>query len=124
MISDWVARSVTGSPHGLFEALLHGDASVVRRLLDIGARFKTEPPMLFPVGNFSVLHAAALGGCAAFIPALVAAGAPLNATLALPDGELDAAQAIAPLRQLLLACGHPLESIEKGATTALALAVR
>ena len=101
-------------------------------MLEAGAAPGASPPaLLLPVGDssFSALHAAAVGGCAAAVPALVAAGAPLDASLQLPDlpfGE-EAAEvwfaATTALRQLVGSCDHQMSDVLDGGT-ALAMAVR
>ena len=63
-------------PHALFEALLTGDSARAHSLLQGSAAGQ-----LSHVHGFTTLHAAVLGGCADELPALAAAGAPLDAWL-------------------------------------------
>ena len=65
-------------PHALFEALLSGNAAKAHRLLQ--GRTAGQPSHTGPCG-ITTLHAALVGGCADALPALVAAGAPLDAAL-------------------------------------------
>ena len=119
------AAALAGRPHALFEELLRGNTAASLSLLEAGAAPGAAPPaLLLPVGDsaFSALHAAVLGGCPSAIPALVAAGTPVDACLQLPAGAMWAAAA-APVRELLATCGlHPYHTDAEG--TALALAVR
>ena len=119
------AAALAGRPHALFEALLRGESGAALSLLETGAAPGAAPPaLLLPVGDsaFSALHAAVLGGCPSAIPALVAAGTPVDASLQLPAGGTWAAAA-APLRELFGTAGlHPYHTDAEG--TALALAVR
>ena len=64
--------------HALLVALVAGNAGDAARLLEAhgAAAFDLEGPC-----GFTVLHAAALGGCAAVMPALAAAGVPLDGQL-------------------------------------------
>lgn len=74
--------ALSTTPHALFKALLRSDAATALRVLEAKAGRQRDPRLVFPGdSNFTVLHAAALGSCAAAIPALVAAGAPLDAEL-------------------------------------------
>ena len=65
-------------PLALFEALLAGKLALARRLLE-----GPDAAQLQHVGptGFSTLHAAVLAGAANLLPALAAAGAPLNGEL-------------------------------------------
>ena len=65
-------------PLALFEALLAGKPALARRLLE-----GPEAAQLQHVGpaGFSTLHAAVLAGAADLLPALAAAGSPLNGEL-------------------------------------------
>lgn len=101
-VTAHLLTSLEDRPHALFEALMRGDAATARRLLEAGTAPRAAPPaLLFPVGNFSVLHAAVMGRCASTIPMLLAAGAPLDASVQLPaNGGLYSEDA-APLKGLL-----------------------
>ena len=118
------SAALAGRPYGLLEALLRGNAGIALSLLEAGAAPGAAPPaLLLPVGDsaFSALHAAVLGGCPSAIPALVAAGAPVDASLQLPVGGLWHAAA-APLRDLLRLCEQWPSDVGSGGT-ALKLAV-
>jgi hypothetical protein len=70
--------AVAQSSHSLLEALVHRDTRQAHRLLQsstVGPGSHAGPC------GFTTLHAAVLGRCAAALPALVAAGAPLDVTL-------------------------------------------
>lgn len=123
-------------PDALFQALLRGDTEGALCLLEAGAAPGGSPPeLLFPVGGFTALHAAAIGGCAAAIPVLAAAGLDVNASLMDPfgfgeplgDSSSEDEDPPLVLWELLEDCGHDPEDMEEvvvDGTTALALAVR
>ena len=107
----------------LFEALLGGDDSLASSLLAASSSRRDQVSHVGPLG-FTSLHAAVAGGCAGALPALAAAGAPLDSELwadchpAAPQG--------APLRAFLLARGvgdshAALKHLQRG-RTALTLA--
>jgi hypothetical protein len=73
-----MAAHPAAGPPSLFEALFVGDNAKVHGLLqssDPGQLSHTRPC------GFTTLHAALVGGCAAALPVLVAAGASLDASL-------------------------------------------
>jgi hypothetical protein len=72
-----ITRSLAAAGHALFEALLAGDAARAQSLL----HRSTNQAIHTGTCGFTSLHAAVVGGCADAPPALVAAGAPLDATL-------------------------------------------
>jgi hypothetical protein len=78
----------SAGPQALFEALLAGNEAKALRLLRSSAAERLSHAG--PAG-FSTLHAAAVGRCAGALPALVAAGAPLDAVLGddCEDAHLD-----------------------------------
>jgi hypothetical protein len=72
-------RSLSAAgPNALFKALLSGRGARARRLLESSSA--DQLTHTGPAG-FTSLHAALVGGCAAVLPALVAAGAPLDSLL-------------------------------------------
>lgn len=85
---------------------MHGNASMAHRLL-VGSG-ADQLALVAPVGNFTVLHAAVLGGCAALLPQLAAActsaGVPVDAALQLGDAFLEFPGA-APVLELLRSWG-------------------
>lgn len=117
------ATEPTDHPYALLKALLRGETAAALRLLEAGAAPGAAPPTLvLPAGNFTALHAAALGGGAAAIPALVAAGVPVNASLRLRQlGRHFRPPKL--LRQLLRSCGQSLIWEEQDATP-LAIALQ
>lgn len=99
-------------PYALLEALLAGDADAALSLLG-------RSPLVYQEFNFTALHAAVLGECAASIPVLVAAGVPVDAAVHIsPDMGWEA---LGPLRELLaLSVWRPRRLMD--GTTALNLA--
>lgn len=67
----------------LFHALLSDDDAHVAALIQGGT-----DPLVALGGGLTSLHAAALGGCAAAVPLMAAAGAPLEAQLAAASSPL------------------------------------
>ncbi|KAL4422264.1 hypothetical protein ABPG75_008461 [Micractinium tetrahymenae] len=92
------AAAASGQPssetRGLFSALLLGDTQGALRLL------KTAGPRLQHVGplGFTSLHAAVMGRCLEALPALAAAGAPLEGA---PTADVPLSDPPPELRQLL-----------------------
>ena len=106
------------SLYALFEALLSADASRAHTLLQPGGGHQLSHA--WPCG-FTTAHAAVIGGCAqGALPALAAAGAPLDSALEVWGGS-------EPLRQFLDEAGVPsskrTDLLWKGSTP-LALAAR
>lgn len=111
-----------------FRALLHGNASMARRLL--AGSGADQLALTSPVGNVTVLHAAVLGNCIDLLPQLIArctaAGISMDEPLEMEGGTLHCRWA-APVRHFFRSLGveapERLLGMEDGGT-ALSVAAR
>ena len=107
---------------------MHGNASMARRLLEGSGA--DQLALVAPASNFTVLHAAVLGGCTASLPQLAAlctaAGVSVDSALRLEGGSLYHVRA-APVLQVLRSLGierpTQLPGVYDGSTP-LSIAVR
>lgn len=89
-MSSSIRDELADSPYTLLDALIAGDADAALCLLG-------KSPLVFEEFNFTALHAAVMGKCAAAIPVLAEAGVPVDAALRMPQRWRDRR----PLKELL-----------------------